>query len=112
MMVASTGWRVASFPASESRSLQGDLRSGKRCGAEPADGHHEMRFWETYKAFSGKVRMVTIDLGPCMSRFNTWLFVQGLETLALRAERHVYSTLMLERWLEKHPYVNYVNCLD
>ena len=71
-----------------------------------------MRFWETYgyKALSAKARMDAMrDLGPCMSPFNAWLFVQGLETLALRAERHVYNTLALARWLEKHPYVNWVN---
>lgn len=49
------------------------------------------------------------DLGPCMSPFNAWLFVQGLETLALRAERHVFNTLMLAKWLEKHSCVNWVN---
>ena len=71
-----------------------------------------MRFWETYgyKALSAKARMDAMrDLGPCMSPFNAWLFVQGLETLALRAERHVYNTLALARWLEKHPCVNWVN---
>ena len=71
-----------------------------------------MRFWETYgyQALSAKARMDAMrDLGPCMSPFNAWLFVQGLETLALRAERHVYNTLALARWLEKHPYVNWVN---
>lgn len=71
-----------------------------------------MRFWETYgyKALSAKVRMDAMrDLGPCMSPFNAWLFVQGLETLALRAERHVYNTLALAKWLEAHPCVNWVN---
>lgn len=71
-----------------------------------------MRFWDTYglKALSAKVRMDAMrDLGPCMSPFNAWLFLQGLETIALRAERHVYNTLSLARWLEKHPCVNWVN---
>jgi O-acetylhomoserine/O-acetylserine sulfhydrylase len=71
-----------------------------------------MRFWETYgyKALSAKVRMDAMrDLGPCMSPFNAWLFVQGLETLALRAERHVSNTLALAKWLEKHSCVNWVN---
>ncbi|KAL1607536.1 Homocysteine/cysteine synthase [Nothophoma quercina] len=87
--------------------------SGKfPCMTEPADGYHGMRFWETYgyKALSAKARMDAMrDLGPCMSPFNAWLFVQGLETLALRAERHVYNTLALARWLEKHTCVNWVN---
>lgn len=71
-----------------------------------------MRFWDTYglKALSAKVRMDAMrDLGPCMSPFNAWLFLQGVETIALRAERHVYNTLALARWLEKHPCVNWVN---
>jgi O-acetylhomoserine/O-acetylserine sulfhydrylase len=71
-----------------------------------------MRFWDTYgyKALSAKVRMDAMrDLGPCMSPFNAWLFIQGLETLALRAERHVFNTLSLAKWLEKHPCVSWVN---
>jgi O-acetylhomoserine/O-acetylserine sulfhydrylase len=79
---------------------------------EPADGYHGMRFWETYglKALSAKVRMDAMrDLGPCISPFNSWLFLQGLETLALRAERHIFNTLSLARWLEKHPCISWVN---
>lgn len=79
---------------------------------EPADGYHGMRFWDTYgyKALSAKVRMDAMrDLGPCMSPFNAWLFIQGLETLALRAERHVANTMALAQWLEKHPCISWVN---
>jgi len=71
-----------------------------------------MRFWETYglKSLSAKVRMDAMrDLGPCMSPFNAWLFIQGLETLALRADRHVSNTLALAHWLQKSPYVSWVN---
>ena len=49
------------------------------------------------------------DLGPCMSPFNAWLFIQGLETLALRAERHIYNTITFAKWLEAHPCVAWVN---
>jgi O-acetylhomoserine/O-acetylserine sulfhydrylase len=83
-----------------------------RYRTEPADGYHGMRFWDTYglKALSAKVRMDAMrDLGPCMSPFNAWLFLQGLETLALRAERHVSNTLALAHWLEKHPCISWVN---
>lgn len=70
-----------------------------------------MRFWETYgyKALAAKLRMDSMrDLGPCMSPFNAWLFLQGLETLSLRGERHCKSTQQLAEWLESHPCVSWV----
>ncbi|KAK6950311.1 hypothetical protein K445DRAFT_312766 [Daldinia sp. EC12] len=86
--------------------------SGKFPGfTEPAEGYHGMRFWETYgkKALSAKVRMDSMrDLGPCMSPFNAWLFLQGLETLPLRGQRTVENTQKLAEWLESHPCVNWV----
>ncbi|KAJ4211814.1 Homocysteine/cysteine synthase [Fusarium solani] len=86
--------------------------SGKFPGfTEPADGYHGMRFWDTYghKALSAKLRMDSMrDLGPCMSPFNAWLFLQGLETLPLRAQRHAENTQKLAEWLEAHPNVNWV----
>lgn len=48
------------------------------------------------------------DLDPCMSPFNAWLFLQGLETLPLRAQRTVENTRRLAEWLEAHPCVNWV----
>jgi O-acetylhomoserine/O-acetylserine sulfhydrylase len=87
--------------------------SGKFPGfTEPADGYHGMRFWETYglKALSAKLRMDAMrDLGPCMSPFNAWLFLQGLETLPLRGQRHVENTLAFAKWLQSHPCVAWVN---
>lgn len=113
MAVTSTGLPAANIPACKSLELRG-VR--ERCltpyRTEPADGYHGMRFWDTYgfKAFSAKVRMDAMrDLGPCMSPFNAWLFIQGLETLALRAERHVANTMALAQWLEQHPCINWVN---
>lgn len=86
--------------------------SGKFPGfTEPADGYHGMKFWDTYgyKALAAKLRMDSMrDLGPCMSPFNAWLFLQGLETLALRGQRHAENTLALAEWLEGHPAVNWV----
>ena len=79
---------------------------------EPADGYHGMCFWKTYglKALAAKLRMDTMrDLGPCMSPFNAWLFLQGLETIALRGDRHVENTLKFGQWLEAHPCVAWVN---
>lgn len=78
---------------------------------EPADGYHGMRFWETYghKALAAKLRMDSMrDLGPCMSPFNAWLFLQGLETLPLRGKRHCENTQALGEWLEAHPCVSWV----
>ncbi|KKA22267.1 O-acetylhomoserine aminocarboxypropyltransferase [Rasamsonia emersonii CBS 393.64] len=78
---------------------------------EPAEGYHGMVFWETYghKALAAKLRMDAMrDLGPCMSPFNAWLFLQGLETLPLRGERTASNALALARWLEAHPAVKWV----
>lgn len=78
---------------------------------EPADGYHGMRFWETYgnKALAAKLRMDSMrDLGPCMSPFNAWLFLQGLETLPLRGQRHVENSQAFAEWLEAHPCVSWV----
>jgi len=79
---------------------------------EPADGYHGMKFWDTYglAALANKLRMDAMrDLGPCMSPFNAWLFLQGLETIALRGQKHVENTLAFAKWLEAHPNVAWVN---
>jgi O-acetylhomoserine (thiol)-lyase len=49
------------------------------------------------------------DLGPCLSPFNAFLFLQGLETLPLRMERHSANALTVAKWLEEHPDVAWVN---
>ena len=49
------------------------------------------------------------DLGPAISPFNSFLLLQGLETLSLRMERHIQNTLALAKWLEAHPGVEKVN---
>ncbi|KAI1195902.1 putative o-acetylhomoserine sulfhydrylase [Nemania serpens] len=86
--------------------------SGKFPGfTEPAEGYHGMRFWETYgnKALAAKLRMDAMrDLGPCLSPFNAWLFLQGLETLSLRGARTVENTQKLGEWLEAHPSISWV----
>ncbi|KAI1145217.1 putative o-acetylhomoserine sulfhydrylase [Nemania diffusa] len=78
---------------------------------QPAAGYHGLRFWDTYGplALTSKLKMDSMrDLGPCMSPFNAWLFLQGLETLPLRAQRTVENTQKLAEWLEQHPCVNWV----
>ena len=49
------------------------------------------------------------DLGPSLSPFNSFLFLQGLETLSLRVQRHVDNALGLAQWLESHPAVEWVS---
>ncbi len=85
---------------------------------EPSEGYHGLKFWEAFGsdspfgniAFIIKARVEGLrDLGPSQSPFNSFLFIQGLETLSLRVERHVENTLALARWLQKHPKVDHVN---
>lgn len=49
------------------------------------------------------------DLGPTLSPFNSFLFIQGLETLPLRMEKHCKNALEVAKWLENHPAVSWVN---
>jgi len=49
------------------------------------------------------------DMGPVVSPFNSFLFLQGLETLHLRMERHSQNALAVAQWLKKHPKVTWVN---
>src|SRR5467141_721892 len=49
------------------------------------------------------------DLGACLSPFNSFLFLQGLETLSLRMDRHVQNTMAIAKWLHEHRFVSWVN---
>lgn len=61
-------------------------------------------------AYIIKARVTMLrDLGAALSPFNSFLFLQGLETLPLRMERHTSNALAVARWLEKHPKVSWVN---
>jgi O-acetylhomoserine/O-acetylserine sulfhydrylase len=88
---------------------------------EPAQGYHGKIFGKIFSkdspygniAFIVKARVEGLrDLGPAISPFNSFLLIQGLETLSLRMERHVENTLALARWLEAHPAVESVNYPD
>ena len=88
------------------------------CFTEPAEGYHGMVFGDHFSksspsgniAFIVKARVEGLrDLGPAISPFNSFLFIQGLETLSLRMERHVQNTLALAKWLEIQPFVEKVN---
>jgi len=85
---------------------------------EPSEGYHGLIFGKLFShespagniAFIVKARVEGLrDLGPAISPFNSFLLLQGLETLSLRMERHVQNTLALAQWLETHPLVEKVN---
>ena len=85
---------------------------------EPAEGYHGVVFGDLFSqsspagniAFIVKARVEGLrDLGPSISPFNSFLMLQGLETLSLRMERHVQNTLALAKWLEAQPVVEKVN---
>src|SRR3954471_13321499 len=72
---------------------------------EPSKGYHGIRFYETFGdfAFIMKARVEGLrDLGPALSPFNAFLFLQGLETLGLRMERHSRNALDVARFLQNH----------
>lgn len=85
---------------------------------EPAEGYHGKVFGDIFNqdspqgniAFIVKARVEGLrDIGPAISPFNSFLLLQGLETLSLRMERHVQNALALAKWLEAHPAVAKVN---
>ena len=87
---------------------------------EPSEGYHGLKFWDIFGegnplglpniAFAIRVRVEGLrDFGPALSPFNSFLFLQGLETLSLRVQRSVDNALLLAQWLEKHPNVESVN---
>ncbi len=83
--------------------------------ADPEPSYHGINFVEALKplgnlAYIIKARVTVLrDLGPAMSPFNAFLFLQGLETLHLRMPRHCENTLAVAEYLEKHPKVSWVN---
>lgn len=82
---------------------------------EPSPGYHGMVFFETFGAMAYilKCRVEGLrDLGPCMSPQNAFLFLQGLETLALRMEKHCANSLALATYLTEHDLVTWVKHAD
>ena len=86
--------------------------------SEPSEGYHGLVFNDVFgsKGPFGNIQFIIRarveglrDFGPAISPFNSFLLIQGLETLSLRVERHVQNTLALAQWLEKHPNVEKVN---
>jgi O-acetylhomoserine (thiol)-lyase len=79
---------------------------------EPSKGYHGIRFYETFGdfAFIMKARVEGLrDLGPALSPFNSFLFLQGIETLGLRMDRHVANARAVAEFLRAHPQVAWVN---
>jgi O-acetylhomoserine (thiol)-lyase len=79
---------------------------------EPSKGYHGIRFYETFGDFAYimKARVEGLrDLGPALSPFNSFLFLQGLETLKLRMECHSRNAMAVAEFLEKHASVAWVN---
>jgi O-acetylhomoserine (thiol)-lyase len=78
---------------------------------KPSRGYHDLVFAERFQelAFLTKCRIEGLrDLGPCLSPFNAFLFLQGLETLGLRMARHAENAQALAEYLERHPSVEWV----
>ncbi len=87
---------------------------------EPSEGYHGLKFWDVFGegnplglpniAFIIRARVEGLrDFGPALSPFNSFLFLQGVETLSLRVQRSVDNALALAQWLEKNPQVESVN---
>jgi O-acetylhomoserine/O-acetylserine sulfhydrylase len=86
--------------------------------SEPSEGYHGLVFSDVFGVngpfgniqFIIRARVEGLrDFGPAQSPFNSWLLIQGLETLSLRVQRHVDNALELAKWLEQHPQVAKVN---
>jgi len=87
---------------------------------EPSEGYHGLKFWDVFGegnplglpniAFAIRARVEGLrDFGPALSPFNSFLLLQGVETLSLRVQRSVDNALALAQWLEQHPQVEKVN---
>ncbi len=84
---------------------------------EPSEGYHGLKYWEVFGADSqfGNIAFIIRarveglrDYGTALSPFNSFLLIQGLETLSLRVDKHVSNALEIANWLENHPQVEYV----
>jgi len=86
---------------------------------EPSEGYHGLKFWEIFGegnplglpniAFAIRARVEGLrDFGPSLSPFNSFLLLQGIETLSLRVQRHADNALAIATWLESHPQIEFV----
>jgi O-acetylhomoserine (thiol)-lyase len=88
--------------------------------SQPSPGYHGLVFSDVFGvnnplglpniAFAIRTRVEGLrDYGPAISPFNSFLFIQGLETLSLRAQRHLDNALVFAKWLKEQPQVESVN---
>jgi len=80
----------------------------------PDPSYHGLNYWETFGeqgiAYIIKARLQLLrDMGPALSPFNAFLFLQGIETLPLRMKQHCENALKVASWLESHPAVSWIN---
>src|SRR6186713_3333 len=86
---------------------------------EPSEGYHGLKFWDVFGqgnplglpniAFAIRARVEGLrDFGASQAPFNSFLLLQGLETLSLRVQRHADNALALAKWLQQHPQVDFV----
>lgn len=82
---------------------------------DPEPGYHGLKFVDAFRKFGNlafilKARVVLLrDLGPALSPFNSFLFLQGLETLPIRMIKHSENALEIAKYLELSPLVSWVN---
>jgi len=87
---------------------------------EPDPSYHGISYWQAFGnhdkavapglAYILKARVQLLrDLGPAISPFNAFLFIQGLETMPIRVRQHAVNALAVAQWLERHPQVTWVN---
>ena len=86
--------------------------------SEPSEGYHGLVFSDVFGVgsdfgniqFAIRARVEGLrDFGPAISPFNSFLLLQGVETLSLRVQKHLDNTLAIAQWLEQHPQVEQVN---
>jgi len=78
---------------------------------KPSPAYHGMVIWDVFKEISFIIRARVEglrDLGPCISPFNAFLLIQGVETLGMRMDRHVANALEIAKFLEAHKQVKWV----
>jgi len=85
---------------------------------EPDKSYHGIKYWDTFGSFQNlgnvafifKARVQWLrDLGPALSPFNAFMFLQGLETLPIRQRKHSANALKVANFLQNHPLVSWVN---
>ncbi len=79
---------------------------------EPDPSYHGVKYVESFGSLAYIIKARTQflrDMGSCMSPFNAFLFIQGLETIHLRMPKHSENALALAKWLEKQPQITWVN---